>query len=486
MILRSINRILIVTGITIALGGLACHAPMAAPIVESKNLVKTDLSQSNQAAHPKPSLIAVILNRLTPNSDNRPRTEQRLIVLQAGDSLQSVLANARIQSQDINGAISSLNREYNLRSLPAGIPISIETRAINGKPHSPPIEYRLLGISFNPDVRSEINVARQPEVASSASPDPQVKFITTTRPRSLSHRINRVDLTITNSLYESADKAGVPGNVMGQAIRLLSWDVDFQRDIQSGDQLSIIYDDYRTIPNPALNSGLGSANLATSEAKAIGGEVYGLELKLGNRWIKIYRFEGKDGKITYLDDKGQGLAKSLMRTPVNGARLTSKFGMRKNPVLGYTAMHKGIDFGAAIGTPIFAAGDGVITSRKYSNSYGNAIEIRHRNNYSTLYAHMNGFAANSHVGSRVTQGQVIGYIGKTGQATGPHLHYEVKLNGRSINPMTLQMQRASKIAGAELHRFQAIRDSIASISESRDFASVESNLSPVRLVAAKK
>ena len=353
-------------GILTPIGLILCLMVWCSPRLSAAPVVMVEKSESAVIAPfvppppAKPSLVAVILSKLNPTSPTaalgeQKLTEQRLFVLKSGESLQSILAKANIESRDIDKAISSLNRTYDLRNLPVGTPIAVETiadqpterqpREAGKGPAAPLPRQNLIAISFTPNIKNEILVTRETWLPPATvgqnplqgGPVPEVKFVTSTKPRSLSHHLSSVTLTIQTSLYEAGERKAVPTKVMAQAIHLLSWDVDFQRDIQSGNQLRIIYDDYR--PN---GSSKGSVQM-----RPIGGEVYGLELTLSNRKVKIYRYQAQNGKILYLDEKGQGLAKALMRTPINGGRLTSRFGMRKNPVLGYTAMHKGIDFGAA-------------------------------------------------------------------------------------------------------------------------------------------
>jgi murein DD-endopeptidase MepM/ murein hydrolase activator NlpD len=173
-----------------------------------------------------------------------------------------------------------------------------------------------------------------------------------------------------------------------------------------------------------------------------------------------------DGAWDYFDDKGQSAKKALMRTPIDGARLSSSFGKRKHPVLGYTKMHKGTDFAAPPGTPIYAAGDGIIEMSGRNGSFGNYIRIRHNSEYSTAYAHMKSIKRGRTKGARVRQGEVIGYVGTTGRSTGPHLHYEMLVNGRQTNPMRVKMPSGIKLKGQELARFEATRDDIQALQAS--------------------
>ena len=187
------------------------------------------------------------------------------------------------------------------------------------------------------------------------------------------------------------------------------------------------------------------------------GDVMFADLTVAGKSQKLWRYTPKDGTWDYFDEHGQSMKKFLMRTPIDGARLSSTFGMRKHPILGYSKLHSGVDFAAPRGTPIYAAGDGVITRANRFSSYGNYISIRHANGYETAYAHLNGFARGIKSGTRVRQGQVIGYVGTTGRSTGPHLHYEVHVHGKKVNPMKIKVPTGQKLAAADLKDFNAAR-----------------------------
>ncbi|MEQ9447172.1 MAG: peptidoglycan DD-metalloendopeptidase family protein, partial [Rhodospirillaceae bacterium] len=244
-------------------------------------------------------------------------------------------------------------------------------------------------------------------------------------------------------------------------IRLFSYDVDFQRDIRSNDHFEIMFG------QDVTNEGLVVTN----------GNIEYAAMTLRGETIKIYAFKHSEGETQYYNEEGKGIRKALMRTPINGARLSSSFGRRKHPVLGYTKMHRGVDFAAPRGTPIYAAGDGVIEKRQRWSSFGNYIRIRHGDGFATAYAHMNNFAKGYAVGSRVRQGAVIGYVGTTGRSTGPHLHYEVLRNGTQVNPMQVRFPASKTLDGEELKNFQRARAAAdqkwLSLSSNRDIASLE-------------
>lgn len=257
---------------------------------------------------------------------------------------------------------------------------------------------------------------------------------------------------IHNSLYGSAERAGIPPAVLAQVIRLYSRTIDFQRDIRQGDEIEILYDGQQT---------------EDGEYKKTGNIVFA-NLTIGGKQVPIYRFEKEDGSVDYYDEKGQTTRKTLLKTPIDGARISSGFGMRRHPILGYSKMHKGTDFAAPTGTPIYAAGDGVIEFAGRKSGYGNFITLRHTSEYKTAYAHMYKFAKGISNGVRVKQGEVIGYVGSTGRSTGPHLHYEVIVAGKQVNPRSIDLPAGENLKGKELAKFKrtmgAIRQQYVSLA----------------------
>jgi murein DD-endopeptidase MepM/ murein hydrolase activator NlpD len=242
--------------------------------------------------------------------------------------------------------------------------------------------------------------------------------------------------TIRTSLFEAGEAQGARRD-HGEVIHAFSYDVDFQRDFQPGDKFEIVYKRY-------LNEA-GDVNPAISTSP----------LHLSGRELKLYRYALPDGRVDWFNPKGDLVRKALLRTPIDGARITSGFGVRMHPILGYSLMHKGIDFGAPMGTPIFAAGDGVIAQIGPYSGFGNYIRVKHNATYATAYGHISRFAGGLHTGSRVKQGQVIAYVGMTGRATGPHLHFEVLINGRQVNPQSIKLPTGEKLQGKQLKQFLA-------------------------------
>ena len=238
----------------------------------------------------------------------------------------------------------------------------------------------------------------------------------------------------------AAQEQGVSPNVIMNLIQLYSFDIDFQRDIISGTEFEIIYENY-----------------ANEDGKIVKhGNILAAVLKFTDRRVPIYRYTSQDGKTDYYNEEGKSARKALLKTPVNGAYISSGFGMRSHPIAGYTAFHRGIDFAVKQGTPIYASGDGVLSKVIVSSKgYGIHIVIRHPNGYETLYGHMVSHARGMYTGLRVTQGQVIGYVGTTGNSTGPHLHYETRYNGQYVNPNTIKIPPGRSLEGEEYQMFKS-------------------------------
>jgi murein DD-endopeptidase MepM/ murein hydrolase activator NlpD len=244
---------------------------------------------------------------------------------------------------------------------------------------------------------------------------------------------------IETSLYETMKKQGLSDLIINEVIRIYSFDVDFQRDIYEGDSFEILF----------------------SREKNEDGEIVKISdpeyLMLSSREVPlIYYLYTNDEFSEYFDENGKGMTKSLMKTPINGARLSSSYGMRKHPISGYNKMHKGVDFAAPTGTPIFAAGNGVVEYAGRNGGYGKYVRIRHDSTYKTAYAHLNAYKKGINNGTRVKQGDIIGYVGSTGKSTGPHLHYEIIVNGKQINPANLKLPSGRKLNKNQLEDFKLI------------------------------
>jgi murein DD-endopeptidase MepM/ murein hydrolase activator NlpD len=271
-------------------------------------------------------------------------------------------------------------------------------------------------------------------------------------PRSL-RKGDKVTLSLSSDASTGADgrllgvESGIPAGVMVNFIRLFSFDIDFQRDIQTGDKFDVLFNQFIDYDGSVVSSG----------------DILYASLTTGKRSLTLYRYEFSDGRANYFNDKGRSNRKALLRTPIDGARISSGFGRRKHPILGYSKMHAGVDFAAPSGTPIRAAGDGVIRRAGWNGGYGRYVRIRHNSIYQTAYAHMRRIAKGIKAGVRVQQGQIIGYVGSSGRSTGPHLHYEILKQGRQVNPRKVKFQSAEVLAGDDLAKFKKSRERISAL-----------------------
>jgi murein DD-endopeptidase MepM/ murein hydrolase activator NlpD len=340
------------------------------------------------------------------------------LFVRSGDTLIGVLQRAGIGIAPAQAAIDALKRSFDPRALKAGQEIALRRDGDT-----------IDELRLSPDLQRDIVLKRNPDGG----------YAVATNPRNLLHVPVRVAGNINSSLFEIASNAGVPQTVLAELIRVFSYDVDFQREIQPGDSFEIMYE--QLIENE-------SGKLAGA------GDLVYAALTLSGHEMKLYRFAPLGGTADFYSPAGASNKKALLRTPVDGARISSTFGMRHHPILGYTAMHKGVDFAVPKGTPIMASGDATVVNAGRNGSYGNMVVLRHEGGYSTAYAHMSRVAKGMKPGVRVHQGDVIGYVGATGRATGPHLHYEVRLNDHAINPASVRMPATQKLQPSDFAAFQ--------------------------------
>ncbi len=362
------------------------------------------------------------------------------ITIARGETFVDALKRAGIAAADRNAAAYAFGRHYNLRRLKPGQQFQLRLGWANqtlfqlagqGEPDA-----RLLSLSFRDGFEQEINVTRAGDDA----------FHAEATPIELTTHMHAIEGRIDGSLYLSAKALGAPDDIIAGLADAFAYDVDFQREIFGGDEFELIFE----------------AKYDDRGQMAAGGEIVFARLNWRgkSREKGYYRFEEEEGRADFYDAAGQSAKRLLMKTPIDGARLSSRFGTRRHPILGYRRAHKGVDFAAPRGTPIKAAGDGVVERADRYGSFGNYIRIRHANGYKTAYAHLKGFRTGVRKGKRVRQGDIIGYVGTTGRSTGPHLHYEVHLNGKAVNPQKLKIATGKKLTGATLDRFKLERDRI--------------------------
>lgn len=379
-------------------------------------------------------------------------------IIEPGQSLSAALVDAGASSSDANAAVIALTKVFNPRTLHVGQSLALtfgpptktertpiaqiiytppadaiaRDDAMNTANASTPALGRLMSVSFSPTVQQDITIDRGTDGT----------FLAKSTTQQLEVHYHRAGAKIDSSLYLAAMQAGIPARVVLQLIHIFSYEVDFQRDLRPGDTFEVLYSFYYTPDGRPVKDG----------------EVAYASMHLADRTVTLYRYQPKDDvEAEYYNASGQSARSMLMKTPVDGARISSGFGMRFHPVLGYTRMHKGIDFAVPSGTPVMAAGSGVVQYAGWEGGYGNFIVLNHGNTYSTAYGHLSRFASGIHVGSRVRQGQVIAYSGATGLATGPHLHYEIRINGTQVNPASVKVARGHVLMGRELVGFELER-----------------------------
>ena len=349
--------------------------------------------------------------------------QRMLVSVDRGDTLLGLLVDAAVPRDQAVRAIEALRSVFNPRKLQVGQEIALLFQ-------QEAEDARFLGLEFEPNVARAVSVALNDTDAYEA--------VEVEKP--VERRILGAESRISSSLFEAGATVGVPIPVMVELIRAFSYDVDFQRDIQPGDTFAIMFErDYTEDGTPVRE-----------------GDVLYASLVLSGKEMAIYRYTTRDGEADYFTRKGESVRKALLRTPVDGARISSKFGMRRHPILAYSKMHKGVDFAAPSGTPIFSAGNGTIEEAGPKGAYGNYVRVRHNREIATAYAHMSRFAKGMKRGARVRQGDVIGYVGTTGRSTGPHLHYEVLRGGRQVNPLSVDLPTGIVLDGKELVAFERV------------------------------
>lgn len=353
----------------------------------------------------------------------KPLSMTEVVQVGKGDTLNQIFEAFNVPKELSMDAIESLKGIFSPRDFRVGQQITLlfKPNTVGGR------DFR--GYRFAADPLSDVIVMDDSGNGS---------FDATVVKKELVNVIVAKKAVITGSLMGAAARAGVPHNVVAEMIRVYSHSVDFQRDIHEGDHFEVMY--YARADK-------------NGKVHATGDMTYA-RLVLDDKEYPIYRYQSADGSVDYYKADGTSNRRGLIRTPIDGARITSGFGFRRHPILGYSKMHKGIDFGAAKGTPIFAAGDGVIAKAGWVNGYGNYVKINHNAKLATAYGHMSRFAGGMRPGVRVKQGQVIGYVGATGRATGPHLHYEIMMGGVQVNPVGVKVPTSHQLAGRDMQKFK--------------------------------
>ena len=338
----------------------------------------------------------------------------------SGETFDKILNNYSIPSEEINQIKKKLNSDYDINNLKPNLEIKITIDQSNNK--------KITSFLFPVSRTEKIQLTRNLDNNLF-----EKKIIIT----NLNKKIVFKEGKITQSLYKTAIDLKVQPNVIIEFARIYGFQVDFQRDIRKNDNFQIMYEVFEDDDGKVFETG----------------NIIFADLKLSGKNNALYYFE-KKGSEGHYDENGKSVEKALMKTPINGARLSSAFGMRKHPIDGFNKMHRGTDFAAPMGTPIMASGSGLITRARWCGGGGNCIKIKHNSTYETIYAHMKNFARGIKEGIRVKQGQIIGYVGSTGKSTGPHLHYEVVVNGKKVNSQKLKLPSGKTLKGKERKIFE--------------------------------
>jgi murein DD-endopeptidase MepM/ murein hydrolase activator NlpD len=356
------------------------------------------------------------------------RPENIAVKVRPGETLQGAVQRAGVAPEDAQAVVATLQGAIDTVNIKAGM--AFEAAIAQRRGQRGPA--RLIGLSMRASPSSTLTVSRT--------------FDGAMRLRELEEKVRDEQKVacgeMNGSFYESVANVGGTPAIISQAAKLFSHKIDFSRDIKEGDRFCLVFDRKVTESGRTIEAG----DLEYAEVKG----------------QKFYAFDRKDddGKSQFFDEFGKNIKGFLLRTPVDGARITSVFGTRRHPVLGYTRAHKGVDFGAGTGTPILAAGDGVVLEARRWSGYGNWLRIRHSGQWDTGYGHISRYAPGIRAGTRVRQGQVVAYVGSTGLATGPHLHYEVWLKGERVNPIGAKVPQGTILGGSELASFKSQKSRI--------------------------
>ena len=342
----------------------------------------------------------------------------------SGDNHQSIIDKLDINKKEKKKILATILNEKKLKIL-----------NINQK-----FNFKLDNLSKEKVVEFRVETGKKNEIVFSKSADKD-KFISRVITKNFKKKVVYKETIIKDSLYNSAINLNINPNIILEFARLYGFQIDFQRDIWKDDSFQIIYEEFVNENKEVIDTG----------------EIIFANLNLQNTDYQLYKFEYAKNKIDYFDENGKSVKKTLMKTPINGARLSSSYGKRKHPILGYTKMHTGTDFAAPTGTPIMASGDGKIMKAGWCGGGGNCVKIKHNNVYQTVYAHMSKFGRGIKRGTRVKQGQIIGYVGSTGLSTGPHLHYEVIENGKKVNSQKLKLPSGKVLKGNERKNFEVAK-----------------------------
>ena len=380
-------------------------------------------SKTEQSLQIKSSLNNIYLKKTLQEITNNlePRIKIVNYISKSGDTYQAIINKLEIEDEEKKLLLDIIRKEKTLNVLRINQKFTFKFDHISEK--------KIIEFKIETDKKNEILFSKIIN---------KDNFIKKKIKKNFKKNLVYKETIIKNSLYNSAISLGIKPNIIIEFARLYGFQVDFQRDIWKNDSFQIIYEEFINNNGKIIDTG----------------EIIFANLNLQDSDLQLYKYEYEKDKIDYFDENGKSIKKTLMKTPINGARLSSSYGKRKHPILGYTKMHTGTDFAAPSGTPIMASGDGKVTKAGWCGGGENCVKIKHNSTYQTVYAHMSKFGRGIKKGARVKQGQIIGYVGSTGLSTGPHLHYEVIENGRKVNSQKLKLPSGKILKGKERKDFE--------------------------------
>ena len=390
--------------------------------IRSNNFLKPIASTPEEFKNEIKNFSSFFINKKNSNFANK-----KTITVKSGNSLQGILGREGIDQKEINKINFLLKQKIKLINLQVGQKINLLLKQENNK-------ILLSRLSFS------LNEITNVYLFANNEQNYNIKIIN----KILEKKNYLAKGIIKNSLYNSAQKQGVDPEIIIEFARIFGFEIDFQRDIRENDEFQILYERFEDDDGEVQKNG----------------EIIFAYMNNNGKEISLYRFKDQKNNIGYYSKDGKSIEKALMKTPINGARLSSSFGLRKHPILGYNKLHQGTDFAAPKGTPIMASGSGTIEMASWNGAYGKYVRIRHNTTYKTAYAHLSRFGKNIRRGAKVQQGQIIGYVGSTGRSTGPHLHYEVLIKNKRVNSQKLKLPSGKNLTGNDFKVFEKTMQSI--------------------------
>ena len=390
--------------------------------IKSNNFLKPITSTPEEFKNEIKNFSSFFINKNNSNFINK-----KTITVKPGNSLQGILAKEGIDQKEINKINSLLKQKIKLINLQVGQKINLLLKKENN-------QILLSRLSFSLNEITNVYLFENNEQ------NYNIKIIN----KILEKKNYLAKGVIKNSLYNSAQKQGVDPEIIIEFARIFGFEIDFQRDIRENDEFQILYERFEDDDGEVQKNG----------------EIIFAYMNNNGKEISLYRFKDQKNNIGYYSKDGKSIEKALMKTPINGARLSSSFGLRKHPILGYNKLHQGTDFAAPKGTPVMASGSGTVEMASWNGAYGKYVRIRHNSTYKTAYAHLSRFGKKIRRGAKVQQGQIIGYVGSTGRSTGPHLHYEVLVQNKRVNSQRLKLPSGKNLAGKEMQIFENIKAQI--------------------------